>query len=118
MAVVSGGALRVTARGALAAPVAAGSLIFSGSRGIEGFGPAGFDGPTYLIVDASPPDAQVFLDGRLLGTARGLVARGLPLAPGRHAIEIVAPGFRPYAARFAVASGSFPVRFRVALPAD
>lgn len=114
MAIVSGG-LHVTARGGLAGPVAAGSLVLSGSGSMEGFGTAGFDGPTYLIVDATPLDAQVFLDGRMLGTARDLLARGLPLAPGRHAIEIVAPGFHPYVAQFTVAPGSFPARFRVAL---
>ncbi len=115
MAIVSGG-LHVTARGGLAGPVAAGSLLLSGSGSMGRFGAAGFDGPTYLIVDATPLDAQVFLDGRRLGTARDLLARGLPLAPGRHAIEIVASGYRPYAAQFAVAPGSFPARFRVALP--
>lgn len=115
MVVVSGGALRVTARGASAAPVAAGSLILSGSQGMGDFGRGGFSGPTYLIVDATPVEAQVFLDGRLLGTARDLAARGLPMAPGRHAIEIVAPGFRPYVAQFTVAPGSFPSRFRVTL---
>ena len=87
----------------------------SGFRSIRGFGSAGFSDPTYLIVDASPLEAQVFLDSRLLGTGGDLVARAFPLAPGRHAIEIVAPGFRPYIAQFAVAPGSFPVRFRVAL---
>ncbi len=88
----------------------------SGFRSIRGFGPAGFDGPTYLIVDASPLEAQVFLDGRLLGTGHDLVARAFPLASGRHAIEIVAPGFRPYIAEFGVAPGDFHRRFRVALP--
>ncbi len=114
--VTPGGGLRVTASGKLAAPVAAGSLvILSGGPGMGGFGSAGFSGPTYLIIDAHPLDAQVFLDGRLLGTARDLVARAFPLAPGRHAIEIVAPGFRPYIAQFGVPPGGFPARFRVAL---
>lgn len=113
MATVSGGGLRVTATGKLAIPVAAASLvILSGSRSL---GDLRFEGPTYLIVDATPLAAQVFLDGRLLGLAHQLVARAFPLSPGGHAIEIVAPGFRPYIARFTVASGSFPARFRVAL---
>jgi len=88
---------------------------FSGFRRTGGFGGAGFSGPTYLIVDAHPLEAQVFLDGHLLGTGHDLVARAFPLAPGRHAVEIIAPGFRPYLAQFGVAQGSFPVRFRVAL---
>lgn len=114
--VSASGGLRVTASGKLAAPVAAGGLvILSGAPSMRGFGSDGFSGPTYLIVDAHPLDAQVFLDGHLLGSARDLVARAFPLNPGRHAIEIVAPGFRPYIAQFAVARGSFPARFRVAL---
>ena len=117
MAVVTaGGGLRVAASGKLVAPVAAGSLvILSGSHRMEGVGSAGFSGPVYLIVDATPPDAQVFLDGRLLGSGRDLVARAFPLAAGTHALEIVAPGFRPHVSQFAVAAGSFPARFRVAL---
>ncbi len=89
--------------------------VVRGFGGFRSFGFAGFGGPTYLIVDATPRDAEVFLDGRLLGPAADLVARAFPLAPGRHAIEIVAPGFQPYLAQFRVAEGSFPVRFRVGL---
>ncbi len=43
------------------------------------------------------------------------MARGLPLAPGRHAIEIVASGFRPYIKEFTSVPGGFPIRLRVAL---
>ena len=72
----------------------------------------------FVIIDAMPEDAQVVLDGRLLGSARQLVARAFPLPPGRHAIEIVSPGFRPYTAQFTV-SPNFPARIRVALhPAE
>lgn len=114
--VTRGGGLRVTASGKFVAPTAAGGLVLlSGASSREGFGSSGLSGPTYLIVDAHPLEAQVFLDGRLLGTASDLVARAFPLPPGKHAIEIVAPGFRPWTAQFAVAPGSFPARFRVAL---
>lgn len=114
--VTRGGGLRVTASGKFVAPTAAGGLvILSGAPGMGHFGSAGWSGPTYLIVDAHPLEAQVFLDSRLLGTASDLVARAFPLPPGKHAIEIVAPGFRPWTAQFAVAPGSFPARFRVAL---
>ncbi len=89
-----------------------------GFRSRGGFGFARIDGPVYLIVDARPPGAQVFPDGRLLATAADLVARALPLAPGKHAIEIVAAGFRPYVAQFRVVPGSFPVRLRVHLPPE
>jgi len=114
--VTRGGGLRVTASSKFVAPTAAGGLvILSGAPGMGHFGSAGWSGPTYLIVDAHPLEAQVFLDSRLLGTASDLVARAVPLPPGKHAIEIVAPGFRPWTAQFAVAPGSFPARFRVAL---
>ncbi len=113
----AGGGLRVFASGKFVAPVAAGGLvILSGAPGSAGGGPAGNSrGPIYLIVDANPLDAQVFLDGRLLGTASELVARAFPLNPGRHAIEIAAPGFRSYAAKFSMPPGSFPARVRVSL---
>lgn len=113
--VVSGGTLRVAASGAAVAPVAAGALLLGHSSEMRASGRAMFDGPTYLLVDASPPEAQVFLDGRLLGTARQLIARAIPLPPGRHAIEIVLPGFGSYIAQFASVPGSFPTRIRVGL---
>lgn len=113
--VVSGGALRVAASGAAVAPVAVGALALGHSSEMRASRRAVFDGPSYLIVDATPLHAQVFLDGRLLGTARQVVARAFPLPPGRHAIEIVSPGFRPYIAQFTAVPGSFPIRVRVTL---
>jgi hypothetical protein len=89
--------------------------VVRGFGGLRRSGVAAFGGPSYLIVEASPREAQVFLDGRLLGVAGELVARAFPLPPGRHALEIVAPGFGPYIAQFVVAPGSFPMRFRVTL---
>ena len=73
--------------------------------------------PATLIVDASPSGAMVFLDGRPLGTAGELVARGLPLSLGPHVIEVQAPGYRTRAWQF-VADGSFPVRVRATLSAE
>ncbi len=67
-----------------------------------------------VIIDATPLSAQVFLDGGLLGSAGNLVGRAVPVPPGRHAVGIVAPRFRPYTTQFAV-DGSFPARIRVAL---
>ncbi|MBI4609860.1 MAG: PEGA domain-containing protein [Candidatus Rokubacteria bacterium] len=112
---VVGGKLTVVASGAAVGPAASGALILSASRRMADFEAGAPSGPTYLIVDATPPEAQVFLDGRLLGTAQQLVARAFPLPPGRHAVEIVAPGFRPYIAQFISAAGSFPIRIRLAL---
>ena len=73
--------------------------------------------PATLIVDASPADAWVFLDGRPLGTAGELVARGLPLSLGPHVIQVQAPGYRTRAWQF-VADGSFPVRVHATLSPD
>jgi PEGA domain-containing protein len=78
----------------------------------------GWDAPpgdsTFLIVDASPPTADVFLDGRRLGGAGELMARALSVSYGRHAVQVVAPGFRPWLARFVV-DGNFPVWLRPTL---
>ena len=73
------------------------------------FGFTSFGGPSFLIVDAVPAEAQIFLDGRPLGSAAELLARALPLGPGRHTVQVLAPGFRPYAAQF-VADPSFSSR--------
>lgn len=71
--------------------------------------------PTFVLLDAAPPEAQVFLDGAFFGTAAELVARALPVSPGEHFIHIVAPGFRSYAARFSTDPAGFPRRVRAAL---
>jgi hypothetical protein len=42
-------------------------------------------------LEVRPEDASVYVDGTFAGTAREL--RSLPLAPGRHVIELVRPGF-------------------------
>jgi hypothetical protein len=68
----------------------------------------------FVIINATPPEARVFLDGRALGQARQLVARAFRLPFGKHTVEVVAPGFRPYRAQFALDPG-FPTRLRVAL---
>ncbi|HTO13712.1 MAG TPA: PEGA domain-containing protein [Candidatus Binatia bacterium] len=70
--------------------------------------------PSTLIVDVSPVDASVFLDGRLLGSAGALVARGVPLPLGPHVVQVQASGYRTRAWQF-VADGSFPVRVRAVL---
>jgi hypothetical protein len=90
-------------------------------RGVAGFGgirhfgsSTTFAGPSFLIVDAMPLDAQVFLDGRLFGSAAQLMAHAFPLAPGRHVVWLVAPGFKPHSVRF-VADPNFSTRLRIAL---
>jgi PEGA domain len=86
-----------------------------GFGGFHGFGSVSFDDQSFLIVDAAPVEAQIFLDGRLLGSAADLLARALPLAPGGHTAQVIAPGYTPYVARFAADPG-FSTRLRVTLP--
>jgi hypothetical protein len=73
--------------------------------------------PATLIIDATPPDALVYLDGRSLATAGDLVARALSISLGPHAVHVHARGFRPRAFHF-VADGTFPIRIRTALSPD
>jgi len=91
-----------------------GQSVVTGFGGSCCFGSTRFDDASFLIVDATPAEAQVFLDGRLLGSAADLLARALPLAPGRHTAQVIAPGYTPYVARFAADPG-FSTRLRVAL---
>jgi len=90
-------------------------------RGVRGFGgvrhfgsSTTFAGPSFLIVDALPLEAQVFLDGRPFGSAAQLMADAFPLAPGRHIVWVVASGFKPYSVQF-VADPIFSTRLRIAL---
>jgi hypothetical protein len=70
--------------------------------------------PTFVVIEATPPEAQVFLDGHLLGVARDLVVRAFRLTRGQHTVAVTALGFRPYSARFDV-QPSFPTQLRIAL---
>src|SRR5262249_10924339 len=90
-----------------------GHSVGAGFGGSCCFGSTHFDDASFLIVDATPAGAQVFLDGRL-GTAAEVLARALPLAPGRHTTLVIASGFTPYVVRFAADPG-FSTRLRVAL---
>ena len=89
--------------------------VVTGFGGIRHVGSSTtFAGPSFLIVDAMPLEAQVFLDGRLFGSAAELMAHAFPLAPGRHIVWLVAPGFKPHSVRF-VADPNFSTRLRIAL---
>jgi PEGA domain len=82
--------------------------VIPGRTGIEKW-------PGFLIVDARPLDAQIFLDGKPLGTARELMALGLPVEPGTHALQIVHPGFKPFATHFSANPRAYPAIIRVTL---
>jgi len=45
-----------------------------------------------LRLDVNPPDASVYVDGEFRGAGRRV--ENLRLAPGRHRIEVVRPGYR------------------------
>jgi hypothetical protein len=70
--------------------------------------------PTFVIIEATPPEAQVFLDGQLLGVAKDLVARAFRVSREQHTVAVTAPGFRPYSTRFDI-QPSFPTQLRIAL---
>lgn len=53
-----------------------------------------------LTLEVLPPDAQILLDGRLIGTGRELVAVAVPVGPGWHTVEVGAPGHYSYIGRF------------------
>jgi len=87
---------------------------FGGFRNFGHLGSASVDGPSFLIVDAIPAEAQVVLDGRPFGSAAELLARPLPVAPGRHVVQVVAPGFTSHRAQV-VADPNFSTRLRITL---
>jgi len=71
----------------------------SGEKSGLGDRPSGSDeaGGSRLVLRLRPDDAAVYLDGRLLGAGEGLGgADGTAVAPGRHVLEVVKPGFAPY----------------------
>jgi phospholipid-binding lipoprotein MlaA len=72
------------------------------------------DEESFLIVDASPSDAEVYLDGGAVGTAGELLAHALALPHGRHTVTVAAEGFKTYVATFE-ADPSFPARVRATL---
>ena len=82
--------------------------------GFRHFGSTSLEGPSFLIIDAVPAEAQVFLDGRPFGSAAQLMAHAFPLAPGRHLVWVVAPDFKLCNAQF-VADPIFSTRLRIAL---
>jgi len=51
-------------------------------------------GGAALDLRVSPPNAAVYVDGRFVGTGEelGLLERGLAVEPGKHRLEVVAPG--------------------------
>jgi hypothetical protein len=55
-----------------------------------------------LHLQVSPSDASVYLDGNFLGTGREVagLSAGLVVAPGRHTVEVVRPGYEAESLEF------------------
>ncbi len=56
-----------------------------------------------LRLSVSPPDSSVYIDGTFRGTGRETDA--LALAPGRHKVEVVRPGYRTVEREVEVTAG-------------
>jgi hypothetical protein len=50
----------------------------------------------FITIDATPPDAYVYLDGQPLGAIREVASRAFYVTRGTHTVVIVAPGMRPF----------------------
>jgi hypothetical protein len=75
--------------------------------------------PSFFLVDASPIDAQITLNGRSVGTARERGSFPLNLAPGIYTVTIEAPGHRSITRRFRIDGSGDIAKLRVALaPAE
>jgi len=69
-----------------------------------------------LRINASPPDAAVYLDGEFLASANELARLhgAIPVAEGTHVIEVVRPGFEAESQQIFVGTDQ-PVRVRLDL---
>lgn len=63
--------------------------------------------PARLLVEVEPPDAVVYLDGRLLGSGAQLANLHSPLIvdPGTHRLEVTRPGYATTVREFEAAKG-------------
>lgn len=59
--------------------------------------------PGLLVIDVSPNDASVYVDGRFIGNARQ--TGEIELAPGPHRVEIVRPGYGTAEREFTIEAG-------------
>jgi len=67
-----------------------------------------------LTVESNPRDAMVFVDTVYVGAADDLFANGVPIAPGRHWLEVDAPNYDKNLTEIIVSPGQ-PLRYRVSL---
>ena len=67
-----------------------------------------------LFLDVTPSTALVFVDTAYVGTVQDLQARGVTLSPGRHWLDLEAPGFDKQTIEITTRAGE-PLRYRVDL---
>jgi len=67
-----------------------------------------------LFLDVTPSTALVFVDTAYVGTVQDLQARGVTLSPGRHWLDLEAPGFDKKTIEITIRAGE-PLRYRVDL---
>jgi hypothetical protein len=98
--------------------------------GLPGFVPSYADTNTYdsqrqterqaeittgtLFLDVTPSTALVFVDTAYVGSVQDLQARGVTLSPGRHWLDLEAPGFDKKTIEITIRTGE-PLRYRVDL---
>jgi hypothetical protein len=64
-----------------------------------------------LFLDVTPASALVFVDTALVGTVGDLQTRGVTLTPGRHWLDLEAPGFEKKTIEITIRPGE-PLRYR------
>lgn len=109
---IAGGGLVAVGAGAGAAVVAGLSVTMGAGMFPRTGGPPQ---PSLLVVEATPLDADIRLDGKAVGTARERASYALDLAPGRHTITITAPGYKPLTGRFVADPDGFTTKIRATL---
>lgn len=67
-----------------------------------------------LFLDVTPSTALVFVDTAYVGSVQDLQARGVTLSPGRHWLDLEAPGFDKQTIEITIRAGE-PLRYRVDL---
>jgi len=76
------------------------------------------NGQGHVHLRITPGDASVYLDGTFIGTATQVAnATGMVVAPGKHRVEVVRPGYQSEHADFDAAPGE-TVEVKVDLDAD
>jgi hypothetical protein len=109
---IGGGSMVAIGSGTGAVAVGALGLAMGAGMSARAGGPAR---PSLLVVEVTPLDAEITLDGKAVGTARERALYALDLAPGRHTIAITAPGHKPLTGRFVADPDGFMTKIRATL---